>query len=128
MSQSHSAKRDAVLAIDDEIDFLLLLKSTLQLQGFSVHTASNPAEGIQFYEERLHEIGLVLLDFFMPEMTAEDVFECLQRLDPDVRVVLVTGYDREVAEPLFERGLRDYIQKPFCVKELGERVRSALAT
>jgi DNA-binding NtrC family response regulator len=127
MSQASHTGRDAVLAIDDEAGFLFILKAALESEGFVVHTASNANEAIACYKERLQEIGLVLLDFFMPDMTGECVFECLQQLNPDVRVVLLTGHDREVAEPMFERGLRDYVQKPFCVRDLGERVRKAIA-
>jgi len=127
MSQTAHNDGAAVLAIDDETDFLRFLKAALESQGFKVHTASNPAEGIQLYEQHLKEIGLVLLDFFMPELSGEFVFEYLQRLNPDVRVMLLTGFDQEVAEPMFRRGLRDYIQKPFCIRELGERIRTAIA-
>ena len=127
MAKLLHTKRDAVLAIDDETDFLRFLKAALESQGLTVHTASNPAEGIQLFEERLDEIGLVLLDYYMPEMSGELAFEYLHRLNPNVPVLLLTGYDREVADPLFEKGLRDYIQKPFCVVDLGERVRKAIA-
>ena len=118
--------RPAILAIDDESDFLLFLKAALESQGHTVYTASNPAEGIQFCEERLAEIRLVLLDYYMPEMSGEFVFEYLQRLNPNLPIVLLTGYDRGVAEPMFERGLADYVQKPFCVRDLGDRVRKAM--
>jgi DNA-binding NtrC family response regulator len=127
MSQTSQTGREAILAIDDEDGFLFVLRATLESQGFTVHTASDVNEALAFYKEQLQEIGLVLLDFVMPEMTGERVFECLQQLNPDVRVILVTGHDRNVAEPMFERGLRDFIQKPFCVTDLGQRVRNAIA-
>jgi DNA-binding NarL/FixJ family response regulator len=68
-----------------------------------------------------------LLDYLMPDMTGDLVFECLQRINPDVRVLLLTGCDDQVARKMFEVGLRGYIQKPFYIDDLAQRVREELA-
>ena len=69
---------------------------------------------------------MVLLDFLLPKMSGDMVFENLQRLNPNVRVVLLTGCEGSVAENMFKKGLRGYIQKPFCIRELAEKIRDVI--
>ena len=120
------SQQDGILAIDDEEGFLSMLKMALECQGFMVHTASSPNEAIKLYGERCQEISMVLLDFLLPEMSGDLVFENLQRLNPDVRVVLLTACEGSVAESMLKKGLRGYLQKPFCIQELTQKVRDAI--
>ena len=103
-----------------------LLKATLDGHGYRVHTACCPNEAIKLYEERGREIGMVLLDFLLPTMSGDVVFENLQRLNPDVRVILLTGCEGSVAENMFKKGLRGYLQKPFCIRELVQKIRDVI--
>ncbi len=73
------------------------------------------------------DIGLVLLDFVMPDMTGDLVFECLRQKNQDVRVILLTACEDTVARTMFEAGLRGFIQKPFYIDDLVNRVREELA-
>jgi len=116
-----------VLAIDDEPEILEILTQCLESEGFQVLAAGGPKVGLDVYERRWQEIGLVLLDYLMPDLTGDVVFECLQRINPDVRVILLTGCDDQVARKMFEAGLRGYIQKPFYIDDLVQRVRDEMA-
>jgi len=100
----------------------------LEREGYAVHTATSSQEAIKIYKERWQEIGMVLLDFLLPHMSGDLVFDELQRLNPDVRVVLLTGCDEAVADPLFEKGLHGYLQKPFNLPELARKVQDAIGT
>ena len=115
-----------ILAIDDEKDILEIIKAALEGEGFRVHTAASPNEGIAYYEEHANVIDLVLLDYIMPDMTGDAVFECLQNIRPDVRVLLLTACDDHVAKKLFAQGLRGYMQKPFYLDDLIARVREEI--
>ena len=115
-----------VLAIDDEPEMLEIIKDCLEGEGFRVLTADGPKKALEIYEKRWPEIGLVLLDYLMPDMTGDLVFECLQRIHADVRVILLTAYEDRVARTMFETGLRGYIQKPFYIEDLVQRVREEL--
>jgi DNA-binding NtrC family response regulator len=126
MGFSDSRRKDGILVVDDEEGFLAMLKAVLASQGYIVHTASSPNEAIKLYAERWREIGMVLLDFLLPEMSGDLVFENLQRLNPNVRVVLLTGCEESVAKKMFEKGLRGYLQKPCCIQELAQKVRDAI--
>jgi len=81
------------------------------------------SEAIQLYAERWREISMVLLDFLLPEMSGEMVFENLQRLNPDVRVVLLTGCEGSVAEKMFEKGLRVTCRNHFAYRNSRKSAR-----
>jgi DNA-binding response OmpR family regulator len=126
MARSNRNKKECVLVIDDEKTVLETIKDALECYGFTVYTASNAKEAIAVFRDNQHDIGMVLLDYLLPEMSGEWIFENLRCLDPDVRVVLLTGCEESVADRMLERGLRGYLQKPFRLPELVERVRAAI--
>ena len=117
---------ETILAIDDEQGFLELLKVALRYEGYVVHVASSPNQAIKLYEERSRDIRLVLLDYLLPEMSGDVVFENLQRLNPDVRVMLLTGCEESVATKMLKNGLRGFLQKPIDLSELSRKVRDAI--
>src|ERR1039457_1985763 len=118
--------RGKVLAIDDEPELLEIVKGSLEPHVFEVHTAVSAQEGVEYYEQNWKNIDLVLLDFLMPHMTGDLVFECLKRENPDVRTILLTGCEDYVAERMFKEGLWAYIHKPFGLEEFVEQVAEAV--
>jgi DNA-binding response OmpR family regulator len=116
-----------VLAIDDEPEILEIIQRCLEGEGVPVLTALGAKNGLETYEKRRREIGLVLLDYVMPDMTGDLVLECLQRINSEVRVILLTGCDDRVARNMFEAGLSGYIRKPFYIDDLVQRVRDELS-
>ncbi|MGA2137351.1 MAG: response regulator [Verrucomicrobiia bacterium] len=118
--------RDGILAIDDELELLDVVRKSLDLAGFKVHTASTAQDGIELYEKNWKNIKVVLLDYVMPEMTEDLIFECLKRQNPDVRAILLTGCEDHVANPMFQEGLFGYMHKPFFVEDLIHQVQQAI--
>ena len=118
--------KPTILAIDDEPDILDIIKTALEGEGFSVVTAQDPNEGIDYFEQHARQVGLILLDYIMPSMTGDSVFECLQRIDAEVKVLLLTACDDHVARAMFANGLRGYMQKPFYLDDLVNRVREEI--
>jgi CheY-like chemotaxis protein len=126
MARSNRSNKQSVLVIDDEEAFLETIKAALECYGFIVYTASSGKEAIAVFRDHQHDIGMVLLDYLLPEMSGEWIFENLRCLDPDVRVVLLTGCEESVADRMLKRGLRGYLQKPFDLPELVQTVRDAI--
>jgi len=126
ISTGNSKTAPCILAIDDEPDMLDIVRQFLECEGFTVLTATDPKSGLELYEKRYRDIDVVLLDYMMPEMSGDTVFEYLQRINPDVRVILLTACDDHVAEPLFERGLRGYIAKPFYFEDFVQKIRDQI--
>jgi DNA-binding NtrC family response regulator len=127
MNDNPVSAQKFILAIDDEPEILEILKQCLESEGFQVLTAQGPKSGLEVYEKRRQEIGVVLLDYVMPEMNGDLAFECLQQINPDVRVILLTACEDHVARKMFDDGLRGYIQKPFYLDDLLHRVREELS-
>ena len=113
-----------VLVIDDEEPVLEAITDMLALDNISVLGATTASEGIALFRERYADIGLVLLDLSMPELSGREVFHALKQIDPDARVVLTSGYTQAEATRGFEEhGLAGFLQKPFDISTLLETVR-----
>ncbi len=103
-----------ILVIDDEEPVRTAVTDILELAGLSVLTAANGAEGVAAYRALHTTIGLVLLDLSMPGLSGDEVFQRLREIDPDVRVILSSGYDeQEVARRFGGQGYTAFIQKPY---------------
>ena len=126
MSRPQVQRDDVILVIDDDTKTLESVGRVLISEGFTVHTAPGPLEGIKAYETHSTTIKLVLLDYFMHIMNGEEVFEQLQRINPAVRVVLVTGSDDELAQRMLARGLCGFLRKPFVPEELLSHIQEQL--
>ena len=123
MSAPIETDRPKILAIDDEENLLDIMKTALEDEGFSVLTAATPDAGLALYERQWRDIRLVLIDYLMPDMNGDAMFELMQRINPDVRALLVTACDDNVAKSMFARGLRGFLAKPFYLDDLIRRVR-----
>ena len=76
----------------------------------------------------MNAIGMVILDMIMPEVSGSETYDRLKRLNPEVKVLLSSGYSiNGMAEKLLDRGCNDFIQKPFTMKQLNKKVRKLLA-
>lgn len=114
-----------VLAVDDEMGILRLMKLELSAQGFRVLTASTGEEALRLAEEQRPDI--LLLDIVMPDMKGLEVMRRL-REQMSVPIIMVTARDSDADKVRGqEMGADDYIVKPFDVEELGARIRAVLS-
>ncbi len=114
-----------VLLADDEADLRFSFGSMLQHLGFQVVAARDGAEALERFHPR--EFALVFMDLTMPRMDGKEAFLQMKAHDPEVKVILISGYsEREVIDPL--RGLNPagFIQKPFSLQALTGAVDRAL--
>lgn len=118
--------QETILAIDDDATFLSATKDMLESEGYHVITASSPKEGIESFANHCEEIRLVLLDFLMPEMNGDRVFEKLHAIAPNVPVMLVTGYLDNIPQKRNRDGFFDYLPKPFRFDDFATKVRSGV--
>lgn len=110
-----------IVVIDDHPGSLELLSTALKRADLTIHTASNPAEGLELVR-RFHP-RLVLTDLMMPGMTGLDVLQNIVRFDPTIDVLLMTGhYTTETAVEAIRNGAADYLQKPVSIAALRQRV------
>jgi signal transduction histidine kinase/CheY-like chemotaxis protein len=103
-----------VLLADDEEVVRRSTRRLLKQLGFEVITAADGEEAVHLYEKHKGEILFVLLDLIMPRMGGEAAFEELKRIDPDVRVLIASGYtDESRARQLTNLGAKGFLPKPF---------------
>lgn len=115
-----------ILVIDDEEDLCWALAKALSREGYEVRTATGGAEGLALF--RSEGADLVLLDIRMPGMNGLEVLERLRETDPEVPVLVMTGYSTmEVALKALERGATGYVTKPLNIAEIRETVRRVLS-
>ena len=96
--------------------------------GYRVLLASNGRQALKLYRERRNEIALVLSDMIMPDMSGVELFNTLQGEDPELKMVIMSGYaPGENGAQLLARGLTGWLQKPMSIKVLAETVSRALA-
>jgi len=128
-SRRFLASGETILVVDDEINLLLLLKQTGEKRGFRILTAANGSEAIELYNIHREEIALVLLDWAMPGTGGTTVFHKLKEINPDVKVIGITGYlHPSVGQAMLNEGVRGFIQKPAYPSEIYEYVWSVIRT
>ncbi|MFN8493246.1 MAG: response regulator [Caldilineaceae bacterium] len=118
---------ELVLVIDDEDIVRETMVDILCETGLQVLQASDGSSGIQLFRKHLHELSLVLLDLSMPGISGEAVFYELQELDPSIPVLLISGYsEHEIMERFVNKGLAGFIQKPYTIDYLLQRIQPHL--
>jgi PAS domain S-box-containing protein len=116
-----------ILLVDDEELVLEVGKGFLKVMGYIVLTARGGREALETYKKHQDAIALVILDIVMPSMKGGEVFDRLKEINPDVKVLLSTGYSIDgEATKILERGGKGFIQKPFDIKQLSQSIRAVL--
>ncbi|MDY6880573.1 MAG: response regulator [Thermodesulfobacteriota bacterium] len=124
---STSSDRPTVLLVDDEDTIREVAQKLLEGMGYKVLTARNGKESIRIYKEHIDDINIVLLDMIMPIMGGGKTYDRLKQINPDVKAILLSGYtiDGEAGD-ILKRGCNDFIQKPFNIKELSQKIQNVL--
>ena len=126
-SESSPMHGKTILAIEDEWILSEYLQMMLGESGHKVIMAADGREGIQRYMENRGEIGLVLLDMGLPEMSGEEVLSTIVRVNPGAKVVAVSGpVEPEVQASVLKIGAADYLGKPYLAEELLRKVDNLL--
>lgn len=116
-----------ILVVDDEPFILDITCEGLKEIGYSVFAARNGREAVDIFRSNQDRIDLVILDLIMPEMDGSETYRHLRELVPEVRVLLTSGYDyNQRVESLRRQGCRGFIQKPFDITTLSEKVELIL--
>ncbi|GEM_PF-2556950 len=118
---------ETVLLVDAEEGVRQVGKLMIKALGYDLLLAANGEDAIELYRRHRERVALVILDMTMPEMSGSETFKRLKEVDPDVKVLLSSGYDLNAkAEDLLQSGYAGFIQKPFDLKGLSETIRNLL--
>lgn len=108
-----------VLVVDDDEGVRVVASKMLELSGFTVLTANDGREAVTSYRLHQHEIRAVLLDMLMPHLDGERTLEELRRINPEVKVILSSGYsERDITKQCTGIEAKQFVKKPYRYSDL----------
>jgi CheY-like chemotaxis protein len=120
-------KKRHLLVVDDEPMALVLAKRILSEADFDVSTAQSGFECLDIFRKRPRHFDLVLLDLSMPFMDGEETFGRLRSINPDVVVLLSTGFiAQERLDRMLAAGMAGFLRKPHRPDEMVAHVQRVL--
>ena len=117
-----------ILVVDDESVMLRTAKILLEKLGYKVFEADNAPLGVEIFNEKYEDIDLVILDYEMPEMSGREVYIQMKKMNPNLKVLLTTGYEEDSTKIIntLAEGVDSYIKKPYSIETLGNSVKDLL--
>ena len=112
-----------IILIDDEKMILDVGRELLEELGYTVLSALSGREALDIFQKRSDEIDLVIMDMIMPGMGGGETFDRLRAINPNIKVLLSSGYSvNGQASKILHRGCDGFIQKPFNLNQLAEKI------
>ena len=118
---------ETILIVDDQETVWDFLIEALQKLGYSVLLAENGLDAVEIYENNPGQIDLVLLDMIMPHQGGHTTFYKLKELDPDVCVLLSSGFvSHDEVDDLLANGAAGFLPKPHRIATMATEIRRIL--
>jgi two-component system cell cycle sensor histidine kinase/response regulator CckA len=118
---------EVILIVDDEEIILDVSRQMLEALGYTVVTATGGKQALEIYQRDHAKIAMIILDMVMPEIGGSETFNALREKHPDVKVLLASGYSLDgKAQKILNRGCNGFIQKPFTIRRLSQKLREIL--
>ncbi|MCG8618094.1 MAG: PAS domain S-box protein [Desulfobacterales bacterium] len=116
-----------ILLVDDEPAILTLTKNQLSSIGYEVETQENPLEALEAIRSEPARFDLLITDMTMPHMTGDQLIHDVRRINPDLPVLLCTGYSEKIdLERARELGMDGYLEKPIVKTELARQIKTIM--
>jgi PAS domain S-box-containing protein len=118
---------ETILLVEDEEMVSQVGQALLEKLGYRVIVARNGKQAVDTIKKKGDGIDLVILDLIMPEMGGDRAFDLIRKIQPAMPVILSSGYSLNgQANAIMRRGCNAFIQKPFTISELSQKVRKIL--
>ena len=118
---------ETVLLVDDEDMIIKVAQAMLEKLGYRVIVAIDGEQAVDTVKKRGNDIDLVILDLIMPGIKGGEAFDIIHEIHPAMPVILSSGYSLNgQAHDIMQRGCNGFIQKPFNISELSQKVRKIL--
>ncbi|MBD3167260.1 PAS domain S-box protein, partial [bacterium] len=128
VARASSDPNGTVLLVDDDEAVRIVGSRMLRKLGYEVLTARDGREAVDLYRSGKNRISCVLLDLTMPVMDGEEAFNALRGIDPEVSVVLSSGFnEQEIHNRFAGRKVAGFVQKPYKMKALENVLQSVAA-
>jgi signal transduction histidine kinase/ActR/RegA family two-component response regulator len=114
-----------ILVVDDEAIVRKIARNALESYGYAAVLAENGQVALELFDKMTERPSAVLLDMTMPVMSGEETLRCLQAIQPDVKVILTSGYSEADATRRFTgAGLAGFLQKPYTAEQLARTIKA----
>jgi PAS domain S-box-containing protein len=118
-----------ILFVDDEKMIADIGEKILKRLGYDVVSRTSPIEALELFKAKPRAFDLVISDQTMPGMTGDGLAKELMRINPEIPVILCTGYSQLIdPEKAKEKGIKALVMKPILINEMDAAIRSALGT
>lgn len=118
---------ETILFVDDEERIIEAGLDMMKLLGYQMIIAKNGDDALRIYRDQKKNIDMVILDMVMPGMDGGEVFDRLKIINPEIKVLLSSGYSLDgKAAKILDRGCKGFIQKPFTMEQISSKVREIL--
>ena len=122
-----STGKGTILLVDDEEMIITVGAQMLRRLGYDVLTATSGSQALEVYKDQSAQVDLVILDVIMPDIGGGETFEMLKNVNPAVKVLLSSGYSiNGKASVILKRGCKGFLQKPFDLHTLSNKIKKAL--
>lgn len=120
---NNNSKKRSVLFVDDEEMVLEVGSLMLRKLGYKVISVNNGDKAIEILKE--NKVAFVILDMLMPGMNGFEIYHKLKKIQPKVKIILTSGYIwDQTKERSASIGFDSFIQKPFSMKQLSEKIEN----
>jgi len=116
-----------IMLVDDEKMVRDYTEEVISALGHNPISCSNGKDAIEIYKKRWQDIDLVLLDIIMPEMGGEETYEMIRTINPNVKVIFVSGYTDSNIQEFLKSDATQMITKPFDIKTISEILKKILS-
>jgi PAS domain S-box-containing protein len=117
---------ETILVVDDEDFVLSAIQETLAAHGYRVLIANDPVLGLDVFKKMSHDIALVITDMVMPKIDGKEFMKRLREIHPQIRLLAISGYMKDVAEKSEIKNMAWFLQKPFEYRDLLVQIRQIL--
>ncbi len=116
-----------ILIVDDEEELRRMLKIYLEHLGYDTVVAEDGENALEIFKSKKRKFELVLLDIKMPRIGGKETTQMLKEIDPDVQIILTSGYPTdEKSRELIRSNIVDFLEKPFTLADLSKVITSKL--
>jgi signal transduction histidine kinase len=115
-----------ILVVDDEEVMRRTASNILKKLGYTVITANDGEEAIEIFREKSNQIILALLDYSMPKISGRDTYLAMKEINPNIKAVLVSGFDDDRINETLTVGINGFIKKPYSMVGLAQEVKQAI--
>jgi len=124
--QQFAEMHPTILIIDDEDDLRKVIEEMFSILGCKTYSAENGKDGLDIYKQHKY-FDLIILDMQMPIMNGRTAFKEIRKINPEQKILIISGYTKlEDLNDLIKSGAKGFVEKPFSIYTMIEKVKSII--